>query len=106
MSLLRYDDAAYNLVMQEVSVTEANLPDLLAAVARGESVRLVQEGREVAVVTPSEVRDDDGPGKIDRSPGWMMRLRDKYLLDKCGFTKEEIDSWRDRSPGREPPAFE
>ncbi|MEQ8848277.1 hypothetical protein [Botrimarina sp.] len=91
--------------MQDFSIADLpnELPRFLELVASGEQVRLCNGETEIAVVTPSRSVEDATPrGPISR----MLELREKYNLAEYGFTKEEVDSWRDRSPGREPPSFE
>lgn len=96
--------------MQEFSVNDAALSEIMVFVAKGETVRLLDNGQQVALVSPtSEPQTSRANGEeeaIDRAPGWWMRLREKYNIDEIGFTQEEIDSMRDRSPGPEPPVFE
>jgi antitoxin (DNA-binding transcriptional repressor) of toxin-antitoxin stability system len=83
--------------MQELSVATTALPEILAVVAKGETVRLTDSGHEVALVLPTE-----RPKKAQRPfVEWIAELRDKYGWDANGLTKEEVDSWRDKSPGGE-----
>ncbi len=96
--------------MQDLSVNDAAMTDLMAMVAKGETVRLLDNGQQVALVSPisePQTSPDEKAGEaIDRAPGWWMRLREKYELDKYGFTDEEIAAMRDRSPGPPPITFE
>lgn len=85
--------------MQEFSVSDLTVPQLLAAVAKGEKIRLCEAGREVAVVMPSPKAKPPGKPFVE----FVQALREKYDMDRDGFTKEEVDSWRDKSPGRESP---
>lgn len=80
------------------------LPEILAAVAAGESVRLLEEGTVVATVQPPPRPLANRLADPAKSFGEAVaELREKYDLDKNGVTREEVESWRDRSPGREPP---
>jgi hypothetical protein len=84
--------------MQDLSVNDAAMTDLMAMVAKGETVRLIESGQEVALVFPKErLRKPQRP-----FVEWITELREKYDWDANGLTKEEVDSWRDKSPGGEP----
>lgn len=87
--------------MQEFSVATTALPEILAVVARGESVRLVDDGRAIAVLSPIPQEPLPKLGE-----GLFAALREKYQLDKHGFTEEEIEAMRDRSPGPPPITFD
>jgi antitoxin (DNA-binding transcriptional repressor) of toxin-antitoxin stability system len=67
------------------------------ALKAGDSVRLVVDGRPIAVVSP--LPDDQLPLKPAKQPfaEWQANLP----ADFEGLSKEEVDPWRDRSPGRD-----
>ncbi len=90
--------------MQDFSIADLStqLPRFLEVVASGESVRLCEGEREVAVVTPTLPQQDDA--KPDRN--WITEWRAKNEIDKYGLTDEEIEAMRDRSPGPEPLTFD
>jgi antitoxin (DNA-binding transcriptional repressor) of toxin-antitoxin stability system len=84
--------------MQDLSVNDAAMTDLMAMVAKGETVRLMESGKEVALVFPKERQRKPAPPFAE----WVTELRGKYDWNANGLTKEEVDSWRDKSPGGEP----
>lgn len=84
--------------MQDLSVNDAAMTDLMAIVAKGETVRLIQSGKEVALVFPKERIKKTARPFVE----WIEELRAKYNWSANGLTKEEVDSWRDKSPGGEP----
>lgn len=90
--------------MEDFCADNATMSDFLAVVAKGDELRVLRNGAEVALVKPV-VSPNGAQDEVDRSTGWIMRLRGKYNLDKHGFTQEEVDSWRDRSLPPEPIDF-
>ena len=86
--------------MQDLSVSTTDLPEILAAVATGDTVRLMDGVREVAVVTPPTETADQRTVE-----GLFARLRRELELDKYGMTDDEIEAMRDRSPGPPPISF-
>ncbi|MEN0111460.1 MAG: hypothetical protein AAF805_12125 [Planctomycetota bacterium] len=89
--------------MRELSVADVTIRDLLAAVAGGEEVRLVDGERSVAVVLPTVDREE---ANADWSlVDWVREFQDAYAESGRRLTKAEVDSWRDRSHGPEPLDF-
>jgi len=86
--------------MVELSVSDATLPEVLAAVEQGHDVVLRNGKRCVAFVSRGQPA-----GSEPREPftEWVARLREEYDWDANGLTQDEVDSWRDKSPGRESP---
>jgi hypothetical protein len=88
--------------MQDISITNGFPPEVFAVLATGESVRLMKDGTEFAVITPTCGVGEQRQEFIE----WANGRRATYEIEKYELTKEEVDSWRDRSIGRVAPFAE
>ena len=90
--------------MTEVSVAEAKntLTRLIHAAEHGETVHITRRGQPVAVLVSKDEyeRLKSGEPKKDLWQS-IQEWRAQASFDWPELTPEEVDSWRDRSPGRE-----
>ena len=86
--------------MIDLTLTDASpdWPPLVDALKAGDSVRLVVDGRPIGVVSP--VGEDQATKKSFAE--FMHDWRTRNNVEEIGFTRDEVESWRDRTPGREP----
>ena len=90
--------------MSQVSIAEAKntLTQLIHQTEKGATVHITRHGKPVAVLVSEEeyARLKAGP---ERQDFWqaIQEWRAQASFDWEDLTPEEIDSWRDRSPGRE-----
>ncbi|MGL4513790.1 MAG: hypothetical protein ACRCT8_11925 [Lacipirellulaceae bacterium] len=88
--------------MIDLPLTEAS-PDwrpLVDALRAGDSVRLVFDGKPIGVASPVEGAE---AAPNQSFANFMKEWRSRHDVEEIGFTQDEVDSWRDRSPGRELP---
>lgn len=88
--------------MQEFSVDNASMTDFLAVVAEGKPFRLCQRGKVVGVVSPQNESLEERSAFMQ----WVMEWRDRNAIDEHGFTEEESEAMRDRSPAPKPMSFD
>ena len=90
--------------MTEVSVAEAKntLTRLIHDAEHGETVHITRRGQPVAVLLSKDEyeRLKSGEPKKDLWQA-IQEWRAQATFDWPELTPEEVDSWRDRSPGRE-----
>lgn len=91
--------------MPEVSTTQArnNLARLIRRVEGGESVHITRRGKLVAVLVSVDEHERPKSGSAGRD-FWqaITDWRAQASFDWPDLTPEEVDSWRDRRPPREP----
>ena len=91
--------------MPEVSIAQARntLTRLIHEAESGEVVHITRRGKRVAVLVSSREyeRLDSGGGGSDFWQG-IKEWRAQASFDWPEFTPDEVDSWRDRCPPREP----
>lgn len=90
-------------MLEEVSIADAknNLTKLVCRAELGEAVRITRRGKPVAVLI-SEAEYDHLAPQAKKDP-WQA-VEDWRRTASCGWPElgsEEVDSWRDRSPGSE-----
>jgi prevent-host-death family protein len=89
---------------RSASVAEArnSLTRLIQAAEQGQTVHITRRGKPVAVLVSEEeyTRLKAGTPQKDF---WqtLQEWREQADFDWPELTPEEVDSWRDRSPGRE-----
>lgn len=90
--------------MSQVSIAEAKnaLTRLIYEVERGEAVHITRRGKPVAVLVSEDAYDRLTSGE-QKKDFWqaMQEWRAQTSFDWPELTPEEVNSWRDRSPGRE-----
>ena len=90
--------------MPEVSIAEARnaLTRLIYEAERGEAVHITRRGKPVAVLVSEDEyeRLKSGESKKDFWEA-IEQWRAQASFDWPELTSEEVDSWRDCSPGRE-----
>ncbi len=86
-----------------VAQARGNLTGILHAVEAGESVHITRRGKPVAILlSAQEYSRLKGQSKRKRDFWSALReLRNAPDFVPLGLTQEEVDSWRDREPGRE-----
>ena len=85
---------------KQITITEAKnkLPAIVHAVEKGPSVKLTRHGRPVAVLLSiKEYRALHG----NRAGYWNALKVFREKNKSVGISDQDIDSLRDRSPGRE-----
>ncbi len=90
--------------MSQVPIAKAKdtLTRLICQAERGEAVHITRRGKPVAVLV-SEDEYERLKSEQDKEDFWeaMQKWRARARFDWPELTAEEIDGWRDRSPGRE-----
>jgi prevent-host-death family protein len=90
--------------MSQVSIAEAKntLTRLIYEAERGEAVHITRRGKPVAVLV-SEAAYERLKAGVQQKDVWqaIQEWRAQARFDWPELTPEEVDSWRDRSPGRE-----
>ena len=91
--------------MPEVSIAQARntLTRLIHEAENGEAVHITRRGKRVAVLVSRREyeRLESGGGGSDFWQG-TKEWRAQASFDWPELTPEEVDSWRDRRPPREP----
>jgi prevent-host-death family protein len=87
---------------RKVSIAEArdHLTALVHDVERGKEVELTRRGKRVAVLVSCSEYDrlrSTRPSLGQALDAWRARLPAGFE----GFTEQDVQSWRERSPGRE-----
>lgn len=89
--------------MSQVSIAEAKntLTRLIYEAERGEAVHITRRGKPVAVLV-SEAAYERLKAGVQKKDVWqaIQEWRAQARFDWPELTPEEVDSWRDRSPGR------
>jgi prevent-host-death family protein len=90
--------------MAYVSIVEAKntLTRLIHEAERGEAIHITRHGKPVAVLLSEEAYGQLKSRK-QKTDCWqaIQAWRAQTSFDWPELTPEEVDSWRDRSPGRE-----
>ena len=90
--------------MSQVSIAEAKntLTHLIHEAERGEAIHITRHGKPVAVLLSEEVYEQL-KSREQQTDFWqaIQVWRAQASFDWPELTPEEVDSWRDRSPGRE-----
>ena len=90
--------------MSQVSIAEAKnaLTRLIYEAERGEAIHITRRGKPVVVLV-SEKEYERLKAREQKWDGWqaLQEWRAQASFDWPELTPEEVDSWRDRSPGRE-----
>ena len=90
--------------MAQVSIAEAKntLTHLIHEAERGEAIHITRHGKPVAVLL-SEEAYEQLKSREQQTDFWqaIQAWRTQASFDWPELTPEEVDSWRDRSPGRE-----
>lgn len=90
--------------MSQVSIAEAKnaLTRLVHEAERGEAIHITRHGKPVAVLLSTEAYERF-TSQQQHTDFWQaaQAWRAQASFDWPELTPEEVDSWRDRSPGRE-----
>ncbi len=90
--------------MSQVSIAEAKnaLTRLIYKAERGEAVHITRHGKPVAVLLSEDAYEQLKAG-MQKKDFWqaIQEWRARASFDWPELTPEQVDSWRDRSPGRE-----
>ena len=90
--------------MSQVSIAEAKnaLTRLIYEAERGEAVPITRHGKPVAVLLSQEAYEQL-KSRQQQTDFWqaIQAWRAQASFDWPELTPEEVESWRDRSPGRE-----
>ena len=90
--------------MSQVSIAEAKnaLTRLIYEAERGEAIHITRRGKPVVVLVSEEEYERLKAGE-QKKDVWqaLQEWRAQVSFDWPELTPEEVDSWRDRSPGRE-----
>ena len=90
--------------MSQVSIAEAKnaLTRLIYKAERGEAVHITRRGKPVVVLVSEEEYGRLKAGE-QKKDVWqaLQEWRAQASFDWPELTPKEVDSWRDRSPGRE-----
>ena len=90
--------------MSQVSIAEAKntLTHLIYEAERGEVIHITRHGKPVAVLL-SEDAYEQLKSREQQTDFWqaIQAWRTQASFDWPELTPEEVDSWRDRSPGRD-----
>lgn len=90
--------------MSQVSIAEAKnaLTRLIYEAERGEAIQITRHGKPVAVLVSRETYERL-KAREQQTDFWqaMQAWRAQASFDWPELTPEEVDSWRDRSPGRD-----
>jgi len=90
--------------MSQVSIAEAKnaLTRLIYEAERGAAIHITRRGKPVAVLV-SEAEYERLKAGEQKKDVWqaLQEWRAQAGFDWPELTPEEVDSWRDRSPGRE-----
>ncbi len=90
--------------MSQVPIAEAKntLTRLVVQAERGEAVHITRRGKPVAVLVSEDEYERLKSGAQEDFWQAIQRWRARASFDWQELTPEEVDGWRDRSPGREP----
>ena len=92
-------------IVSEVSIAQARntLTRLIHEAEGGEPVRITRRGKPVAVLVSTDEYERLESGSAGRD-FWqaITDWRKQERFDWPELTREEVDSWRDRRPPREP----
>ena len=90
--------------MAQVSIAEAKnaLTHLIHEAERGEAIHITRHGKPVAVLLSEEAYEQLKSWE-QQTDFWqaIQAWRAQTSFDWLELTPGEVDSWRDRSPGRE-----
>jgi len=90
--------------MHQVSIAEAKnaLTRLIYEAERGDAIHITRRGKPVAVLVSQDEYERLKAGG-QKKDIWqaLQAWRAQASFDWPELTPEEVDSWRDRSPGRE-----
>jgi prevent-host-death family protein len=90
--------------MSQVSIVEAKnaLTRLIYEAERGAAIHITRYGKPVAVLVSKEAYERL-KAREQQTDFWqaIQEWRAQTSFDWPELTPEEVDSWRDRSPGRE-----
>ena len=90
--------------MSQVSIAEAKntLTHLIHEAERGEAIHITRHGKPVAVLL-SEAAYEQLKSWEQKTDFWqaIQAWRTQVSFDWPELTPEEVESWRDRAPGRE-----
>lgn len=97
--------------MQEFSITDLpnQMPLFLSVMADGECISLRDHDGEIAIVTPTKTSPTKNENVRPIHPDgrtFAEAMRDFLStreIEAVGLTTDEIDSWRDKSPGHPSP---
>jgi prevent-host-death family protein len=86
---------------RKIPIAEArsNLTSLVREVERGKRVELTRRGRRVAVVISCDEYDRLHSARPDLGEA-LRAWRESLPADFEGISRQEVDSWRDRSSPR------
>ena len=90
--------------MAETSIAEAKtqLTRLIHKAQRGEAVHITRRGKPVAVLLSEDEYDRLRQGQEQRDFwGLIEEMRADPTFEPVDWSREEVDSWRDRRPARE-----
>jgi prevent-host-death family protein len=90
--------------MSETSIAEAKtqLTRLIHQAERGEAVHITRRGKPVAVLLSEDEYARLRQGQEQRNFGDLIaEMRSDSGFEPIDWSKEEVDSWRDRRPARE-----
>jgi prevent-host-death family protein len=90
--------------MSQVSIAEAKnaLTRLIYEAERGEAIHITRHGKPVAVLVSADTYEQL-TSREQKKDFWqaLQEWRAQASFDWPELTPDEVDSWRDRSPGRE-----
>ena len=90
--------------MPETSISEAKtqLTRLIHRAERGETLHITRRGKPVAVLLSEDEYARLRQGQEQRN-FWELiaEMRSDPAFEPVDWSKEEVDSWRDRRPARE-----
>jgi len=90
--------------MSETSIAEAKtqLTRLIHQVEQGEAVHITRRGKPVAVLLSEDEYARLRQGQEQRNFGDLIaEMRSNPGFEPVDWSKEDVDSWRDRRPARE-----
>jgi prevent-host-death family protein len=89
-------------MVRRVSIDEARdrFTGLVRDVQLGRPVELTRRGKRVAVLVPCDEYDRLRGGRPTMAEA-LQAWRSRVGVDFEGFTKDEVESWRDSSAGRD-----
>ena len=90
------------MTLTSVADAKNNLPSLIHRVEGGDAVHITRRGKPVAVLL-SEAEYAHLSAGQDRRGFWehIVEMRAAPDFEPVDLEPEEVDSWRDRDPGRD-----
>jgi len=85
-----------------IAAAKTQLTRLIQAAERGEAVHITRRGRPVAVLLSEDAYRRLSQGR-EQQDFWSLvsEMRADPAFEPVDWSREDVDAWRDRGPGRD-----